>query len=404
LCETSANDDRILSLAENKPLQVELGDNDIPWPHTVDDKWMHPQGIARPLPHQLTHLTINTVVPVVRFIAQLKKTLKAHAISRPTLQTYDDYFRAILSGFPEEYQLSCESYLEPFALNALIPFQLARFQLYRHNLNAYCSPEERTDAIDRCHSVALETVRYISRCMQTPPSSPNRSADTGKTWHEVLNAAVNNLLCRHVWRCTLMLCLRGEFVAALTCIRFSAAVGETRKLNIACGRYLAFFLDKLIERVQNGLASQQEVEMDFEMLAYASGDMQGELENSFVWAGAHVPQPTSSAESPSLSTPTGMQAQPFADEGLPASALLTEKERTDWGGWEHVERQITILLNEQQRRSQPGYRRQPPPLYHRPTHNDTKRVQLAPPESTPSPGASSTPSAGASRISIANII
>jgi hypothetical protein len=394
------DDYRILSLAENKPLQVDLGDSDIPWPHTVDDKWMHPLGISRPLPHQLTHLTINTVVPVVRFTAQLKKTLKAHVISLPTLQTYDDYFRAILSGFPEEYQLSSESYLEPFAFNALVPFQLARFQLYRHNLNAYCSPQQRTDAIDRCYSVALETVRYISRCMQPPPSSPERPADAGKTWQEILNASVNNLLCRHVWRCTLMLCLRGDFAAAMTCVHFLNAVGETRKLNIACGRYLAFFLDKLIERMQSGLASQQEVEMDFEILAYASGDMQGELENGFVWAGAQVPQPASASASPNFSTPTGMQAQPFADEGLPASALLTEKERTDWGGWERVERQINVLMGEQQRRS----RHQPPPLYQRGPHHEAKRVQLSPPESTPSPGASSTPSAGASRISIANII
>jgi len=361
---------------------------------------MHPQGIVQPLPYQLTHLTVNTVIPVVRFTAQLKKTLKSPVISRPTLQTYDDYFRAILSGFPDEYQLSCENYLEPFALNALIPFQLARFQLYRHNLNAYCSPQERIDAIDRCRSVALETVRYISRCMLTPASSPHRSSDTIKSWQEVLNSAVNNLLCRHVWRCTLMLCLRGEFAAAMTCVRFHTAIGETRKLNIACGRYLAFFLDKLIERVQSGPASQQEVEIDFEILAYASGDMQAELDNGFVWADAQVSPPASSGASPNVSTPTGMQSQPFADEGLPASALLTEKERTDWGGWERVERQISILVDEQQRR----LRHKPPPLYHRPTYHGTKRAQLALPESTPSPGASSTPSAGASRISIANII
>jgi hypothetical protein len=376
---------------------------------------MHPHGIIRPIPNQLTHLTIATVIPVIRFTAQLKKTLSDHVISQPTLTTYDEYFRSILNGFPEQYQLESQSYLEPLALNALIPFQLARFQLYRHNLNAYCSPHERTDAINRCHMVALDTVQYILRSMQTPPSSPDDSSPTGKTWQDLLNASAQNLLCRHVWRCTLILCLRGEFTAALTCIRFSAAIGETRKLNIACGRYLSFFLDKLIERVQSGLASQQEVEMDFEILAYASGDMQGELENGFVWAGAQFPVPASSAGISPFSnlTSTASTSQPFGDEGLPASALLTEREKTDWGGWERVERQVGILIDEHrsrgQRQSQPGSTRhqnlhRPPPLYHRPEHNETKRVQLGPPEGTPSPGASSTPSAGASRISIANII
>lgn len=391
---------RLLSLAENKPIQVDLGEKEVPWSSNVEDKWIAPQGVSRPLPLQLTHQTANTVVPVMRFIVQLKKTLRDQVISRPTLQTYEDYFRSILSGFPEDYQLSCERYLEPFAFCALIPFQLARFQLYRHNLNAYCSPQERTDAVDRCHSVALETVRYVSRCMLNPTSTSPRSSNIIQTWQEVLNAAVNNMLCRHVWRCTLILCLRGEFEAAMTCVRFHAAIGETRKLNIACGRYLAFFLEKLIERVQSGLASQQEVEMDFEILAYATGDMQGELDNGFVWAGAPIPKPGSSGASPTLSTGTGVHSNPFADEGLPASALLTDQERTDWGGWERVERQVSILMDEQQRR----IRHQPPPLYHRPSNQDMQRVQHAPPESTPSPGASSTPSAGAARISIANII
>lgn len=208
------------------------------------------------------------------------------------------------------------------------------------------------------------------------------------------------MICRHVWRCTLILCIRGDFTDALTCVRFHTAIGEARKLNIACGRYLAFFLERLIERVQSGLASQQEVEMDFEILAYASGDMQGELDHGFAWAGAPMPQPAGSGASPTLSTGTGVYSSPFADEGLPASALLTDQERTDWGGWERVERQISILMDEQQRRT----RNQPPPLYHRPANLDTQRVQLARPESTPSPGASSTPSAGAARISIANII
>ncbi|QDS77548.1 hypothetical protein FKW77_001136 [Venturia effusa] len=394
--------DRILSLVENKPLQLDVGDNEIPWsgPFNVEDNWIATRGNGRALPVELTNQTSNTVIPVMRFIIQLKKTLKDHVVSRPTLQTYDDYFRAILSSFPEEYQLSCERYLEPFALCALIPFQLARFQLYRHNLNAYCSPQERTDALDRCHSVALETARYISRCMLNPPSTSPRSSSVIQTWQEVVNAAANNTLCRHVWRCTLILCLRRDFTAAMACVRFHAAIGETRKLNIACGRYLAFFLEKLIERVQSGHAAQQEVEMDFEILAYASGDMQGDVDNGFVWAGAPMPQLASSSASPNLSTGSGSYSNPFADEGLPASALLTDQERTDWGGWERVERQISVLAEGRPRQTQPPA----PPVYRKSPNRETQKVQLAPPASTPSHGASSTPSAGAARISIANII
>jgi hypothetical protein len=228
----------------------------------------------------------------------------------------------------------------------------------------------------------------------------------------MLDAVVHNLLCRHVWRCTLILCLRGDFNSALTCIHFSKAIGSARKLNVACGRNLAFFLDQLVGRIQAGMP-QQDMESDLELLAYASGDLQGDVDSGFVWNGVQTTAYESSATgagAPSSTLP------PFDDEATPASALLTDKEMNDWGGWERVERQVARLMDEQGRRIQPQRSPYPPPsqpqpLYHRSAHNDTKRVQMAPPGDTPSPSGvaaspktGSTPPAGASRISIANII
>jgi hypothetical protein len=402
-------------LTENKPLQVEIGDVDIQWPSSVDDRWLEAQDAAKTYSGEPTHSTIAIIIPVIRFIGQLKKTLKAPVISKSVLRTYDEYFQAILRTYPEQYQHHADVYLEPFCLNAIIPLQLARFQLYRHNLNTHASPQERTEALDRCVSVALETTRYFSRSMRAPTPSTNSPGHATQSWRDLLLASMDNTTCRHIWRCTLVLCFRGEYNAALTCLRVARTIDDARKLNIACGRNLSFFLEKLVERLHGDTLTQRELEMDFELLAYASGDLQGDIDNAFVWQGSEPSHPHSAALSPNDPT---VPSQPFADEDLPASALLTEKEMKDWGGWEHVERQIGVLIEEQQKQMQrqhiqlsPSHQQQqqqqpppPPPLYHRPAHNEQKRVHLAPPEAAPNPSGSSTPSAGASRISIANII
>ena len=93
--------------------------------------------------------------------------------------------------------------------------------------------------------------------------------------------------CSHLWRCALVLCLRLEFAAATTIVQASASIGDLRKNNVACGRNLAFFLDKLIARLRSG-ATSESLEADEEMLAYASGDLQGCSEESWVWPGSET--------------------------------------------------------------------------------------------------------------------
>ncbi|KAK1030238.1 hypothetical protein LTR74_018993, partial [Friedmanniomyces endolithicus] len=93
-------------------------------------------------------------------------------------------------------------------------------------------------------------------------------------WEAQLRSVIPAFFCAHLWRCTLVLCLRWDFAAALALVQASAAVGDAKKLNTACRRHLAFFLEKLMGRMRAG-ASKQSLEADEEMLAYASGDMQG---------------------------------------------------------------------------------------------------------------------------------
>ena len=390
-----------------------MGESDEPWPTAVGDHWLHPRGNLRPPENVPGFSTVGIIIPVVRFVGQLMKSLRAKTITREVLQTYDDYFRTMNHYVPDQLQLNSDSWLEPFTFSSIVPLLMVQFQLYRHNLNAYATAYERHEALDRCYTVARNTVKYLERTMRDPPSSAHR-ANLGhgpQSWREMLDAIAHNLLCRHIWRCTLILCFRGDFTNALTCVKFSSAIGDARKLNVACGRNLAFFLERLWERIARGVPPQ-EIETDLELLAYATGDLQGSPEGGFAWVGVQ-PGPQ---EPPSASSSSNLRALLDDETPPPPTALLTEKESNDWGGWSHVEQRVVSLMEGVNSR-QYGFR--PPsqthsPVYQRSAHNETKRVQLGRPDGTPSPGGgtttganstrTNTPPTGASRISIANII
>lgn len=237
------------------------------------------------------------------------------------------------------------------------------------------------------------------------------------------------------------LAFRADYEGALTCVRVCAAIGDARKINVACGRNLSYFLERLTEKMgavvgrgwmgggSAGAAGwQRELEGDEEMLALLTGDMQGDGEEcAWVWAGSErrgsgsgaaavAGEGSSALEETSASNllANGMGSGSPERADVPYSALLTEKEINDWGGFERCERLIEGLREEQRRWEGNAY-------YRRSSQNEAKRLHLAPPEGPtttmqtrtqkqPSPAATtatasggSTP-VGASRISIANII
>jgi hypothetical protein len=245
--------------------------------------------------------------------------------------------------------------------------------------------------MSRCLSAAQDTLKYIDRAMLPPPESPVQGSfgdQAPASFRDLVRAQADNFICKHIWRITLILCFKANYSAALTCVRLSTIIGDIRKVNVACGRFLSVFLSRLCERVKAGAAAHL-IETDEEMLAYASGDLQGDPENAWVWTGS---------ESDFVN---GAPANP--DDLPPSSALLTEKELGDWGGWERVQRLLLDLMEEQQqqRQKQPQnqVQNQSQNAYHQPAHNPTKRLQLSQPDAS-----SAGPPAGASRISIANII
>ncbi|CAK4030058.1 related to ZFR1 regulator of fumonisin biosynthesis [Lecanosticta acicola] len=421
------NWDRVLALELGKPLLIDDDDCDVNEPVPVDDDCIRPSGITMPPPGQVTPSGLLAVIPVTRTTAQLKKTLKSQSIGTSTLATCDEHFRAIMASWPDPYPIGSQAHLEPGLLTAACSLLTQRLFLYRHNLSPACRPHERRDALDRCVTVAQDAAEYVQRTLRHPSTSPEQgflSPPHLANWSSRVRTMCPAFFCTFLWRCELILCLRGEFAAALTLSHASAAVGPMRRRNIACGRFLAFFLDKLIGRLRAG-ASFQALETDEEMLAYASGDLQGCEDGGWVWAGSECG--ASLYQQQAVVTGAGGDKPALQAEQL-STSTLSEREAQDWGGWEHIRRTLDQLSQEQQgQQAQPtsAPSQQPPPqpmpASQGPPSYPSQPPNLAPHTSTQPPPGSLSPhpsngggngsgngngngGAGSSRISIRDIM
>lgn len=404
---------RIVSLESGRPLLIDDNDCDVPEPVPVDDECIRSNGIAMPPPGQTAPNGLMAVIPVTRTTAQLKKSLKSPTISATTLMTYDEHFKSIMASWPEPFPIHSQAPLDPRLLTAGCSLQAQRFFLYRHNLSSACRIADRRDALARCVSVAQDTAHYVQRTLQHPSTSPNQgffSPAHMSQWAARIRTMTPAYFCAHLWRCQLVLCLKGDYGSALTLVHVSSAIGDLRRNNIGCGRFLAFFLDKLIGRLRSGVP-QQSIEMDEEMLAYASGDMQACPDDAWAWSGSET---GANLQQPPIQTNGHSGDRPILQAEQLSTSTLSEREAQEWGGWEHIQRILTQLLQDPQQGPPPGVhpQQQQPPQgqmiagYGGPPQN--QHSNLAPHPHAPQPSVSPNPSnggpAGSSRISIKDIM
>ncbi|KAE8389920.1 fungal-specific transcription factor domain-containing protein [Aspergillus alliaceus] len=331
--------DRLLALEMGKPVLINDQDCDVNLPCPVDEQYISEGGIV-PEGQQTTPLLAT--IHVVRSIGQLVRTLRSSTISPATLEIFERHFHACLATFPAQYHPQSDQYLDPRSILPLIYLQNARLILYRHNISPFCSPEVRSSALDYCVSISQDTAHLLSRCMQDPPGLHGYSSPTGNDdWRTLLASSAGTVLCTHIWRCVLVLLFRQEYDAALVCVRASAVVGDSRSVNAACGRYIAFFLKCLLDLHRR--LDSVDLERDEEMLAYVSGDMQGSTGGSWVWQGSE----------------TGSQLEMLTDFGSPVPMPhptgrdnLSTGEAEDWDGWDWVEQTVQYLISEKQKRRQ----------------------------------------------------
>lgn len=367
--------DRHMSLELGRPLLIEDADCDVSLPAAIDDHYIHDAGML--VPNGVSPLTnfILPIIHVVRAVSQLIKTLKSPVISPSTLATFDTHFSSCMSSFPPACQLTANEALDPRMLAPICHLMNARLVLHRHNLTTSCPPEVRGIALEQCIRASLDSANLFARAMaSSTPSTP-------------FGPTANAMTCTHIWRCTLFLLFGGHFDAAATCIRASASVATLRDVNVACGRNVAFFLGALIEKRRSGGMTgskgyRGEREMDEEILAYVSGDLQASTENSWVWAGSETGMnitANNGAVGPSATLMGGGR-----EDG---TTILTDVEARDWGGWERVEYLVGVLAREQG-----GYVQPQPPRYGGPAAGNS------------SMGSDRNQRKGNERMSITNII
>lgn len=325
-------------------------DSEISRPTPVDDQHVPMFGRWSP-PHVSSAASPALAISeVIQVISKLLKTLRTPVFSLDTLQMFDSLFASCMAAFPSHHQIRTNEYLHPFALPPLIYLQSARLGLHRHNLSPLCRPEERAAAIDRCLTVARDTFQLIARCMQDPQTL-SKPPGTSDSWETLLRSSASAFLCTHIWRCTLYLCFRGDYSAALLCTRASAAIGDARPVNVACARYLDFFLRRLITKVQQGDGAY--LDSDEEMVAYVSGDLQGSPETSWVWRGAE----NEARVSPTAHSPFLAESRRTSVEDGPS---VLRDGIIEWSGWEGVLDTLGRLAEEQgslspQERMQDGF-------------------------------------------------
>ncbi|KAK9478477.1 fungal-specific transcription factor domain-containing protein [Lipomyces japonicus] len=238
-------------------------------------------------------------IHVLRVLSPLRHTLKSPVLTRTTLSTFDGYFSQAWSAFPFLANAGSTSpisspataftssslMLDPLALIPLSLLQHLRLTLHRHNLSPHAPADLRSFALSRCAGISLETATFLQRTMITSDGpKPMLSVDSKSSeqiWAERITETSTVFVLTNIWRSTLALIARGEFLHAMVCVKVLAAVHEHREVNVACGLYIEGFLLLLKERLASDPCNFR-IEDDEDLMALVSGDMQASSD-AWIW-------------------------------------------------------------------------------------------------------------------------
>lgn len=315
----------------------------------------------------------HSILQIARCDPRLFKTLRSPVLHSSQLNALDEQFDICANTFPSCHRIPSNDVIDLPQITAAINLQNRRLLLHRHNLSPRCRPEARIAAIDECFRVAGDTARLLSGAVtgltESPYSIQRQSSSI---------SMASAFLCTHIWRCTLFLCFRGDYDLAMICIRTSAAIGSTKPVNLVCGRYLEFFLQCLLPRLERGEGPY--LDQSEEMMAYVSGDLQTNLGQAWIWQDWEG---------------GGSRAR-LSDE-IPDIRSSTAKLDAwrEWDRWDWIIATVQRLLHDQRQGQQPlpSTENTPPTTQ----GDDLPRTSKAMKSAQVSPG-------GTNRISIADII
>lgn len=288
-------------------------------------------------PDQQVFTFLELAIPIAKMVAQMRKAFKNQVVPNTTLQALEQQLDSIALSWPELLQPTASSYLDPNLLRVATAFSCMSLLLHRHNLNPASSLEERNAALEACLHAAQTTAQLVNRTFQPPPTVQSDGytdpARASLSWEQRVASTTPAHLCSDLWRCTLILCLCLDIDSAITCVRFSAAIGSRRRINVACSRNLKFFLTQITNRLnqqtsppdgsRSGMSASAtskrppRIDQDEEMIAYATGDLQGDARSSWVWTSGETDTSGASSDNAGGRNAGGdqnMDPSPRADE------------------------------------------------------------------------------------------
>ena len=364
----------LLSLEMGRPTSVKDEDCNVGMPSPVDDEHMHSDnGWLSSPPEQSTSLLLP-LVQIVGGISKMLRVIKGPHLAPSALEAYEAHFKDCMREFPIYRQIRPNDYVDPKELPPIIYLQNARLVLHRHNLQPGSEAAHRSSALTSCAAAAADTARLLRRCMQeAPPEKQLHNMERNDAWEERMVSAVSSFLCTHIWRCTLFLCFRFEFELAIWCVQASAALGNSRPINTACGQNLEFYLGEMAKKLKEGC----KIDADEDMIAYTSGDLQGNLETAWVWECKEGDDQEDYADR----SPSGTRQRDIP--------LLDEANEPRWDRWGKILDLLNDIFEEKQREQQ-----------HRAIEESSLRPPLVLPPLAPSPMVANS----SNRMSIKDLI
>ena len=350
---------------------IDDDDCDFDQPQNMNERLSETDGI-----HQHEESTTATALlnNVVVCVSRILRVLKSFPVAPTSLEDLDVQIEECLSKVPGHHHNQSNERLQLNTIMPVIFLQNARLLLHRGNLAPLCTPDVRSHAIDDCLKISQYTASLVTRIMPEESEMSNTFVSTTRQ-EATLKSAASAILCTHIWRCTLFLSFRGDYQAAFHCIKASATIGNSRAINLSCGRYLEFFLNMLLTALQRD--QDQRFDQDPDLVAYLSGDLQQSFEHAWIWQGDEDENPQSDLQGiQNLSSPS------HGKDGM-----------GEWNGWDGIFKLLTRLSEESRSRQHDQLHQRPSPIDR--DSSSRSRPELSNP--VVSPG-------GSTRISIADIM
>lgn len=312
-----------MAMETGRPMLIADEDCDTEYPEPLEDEEkmsniFHPQ---RPT-------ILLACIHVARLLAPLARLCRSLCITAEAIKKYEAHLAGCMELFPTQLQIGTTGPLDPLDMAPLLHFQNARLLLYRHNMSPACSPEQRSTSINNCALTAQGTANIFQRCFL------NAESET-ESIRLRLKASASFLTCTHVWRCMLFLAFRQLWQEFRILLHFVALVGDSKPINISCGRHLSLFLHLLIDKHHQGAVSN--FEEDEDLIVLLSGDLQAGT-SSWVWGNTETGTLLSRRQKHSRTAPTARELND-PSQSLPQitwSSSLTDEELRGWGGWQRL--------------------------------------------------------------------